>query len=125
MDLFLSGKANEGRGNKSEALRVAGGSGDWGSCLGKHLALLKQISCLLSTISFLQVDTGMCPIGPQENVSQVFHCCVLGGDGEWEVTGRPPLAEGEPWVHSMGLSAAIRGNRSDKQKQHEWILSAW
>lgn len=118
MDLFQSGKANEGGGNKSEALRVASGSGDWGSSSGKHLALPKQISYLLSTISFLQVDTGMCPIGPQEKVSQVFQCCVL-GDGEWEVTGRPPLAEGEPWVHSMGLSAAIRGNRSDKQKQHE------
>lgn len=59
----------------------------------------------------------MCPVGPPENTSQVFRW-VTGGCGKWEVTGRPlGKGEGEPWMHSMGLSAAIRANRLDKSNR--------
>lgn len=33
------------------------------------------------------MDTGMCPVDTQENVSKFIHCCVIGGVGVWEVLG--------------------------------------
>lgn len=56
--------------------------------LESNLALLRPINYLLyDPISLVQVHTGMCSIGPQEDVPSVIHCSVISGREEREVTG--------------------------------------
>lgn len=71
-----------------------------GQLLGKaiwhYLSKLTSYLVCDPAISFLQMDSGMCPRDPQEGpLSKVVHCCVISGGGEWEVPEQPLQRERE------------------------------